>query len=302
MKRESLLTEIENVVDAIDDGDTVAIGGFLTSHKPMACIRELIRRNISNLTVISPPTSLETDLLIAEGCVDRVITPYVGAEAISSIAPWFRHRAEHDQISVVECDGGMVVTALEAAKRNLPFMPWRGGVGTDIPTLNDELAVFEDPIEGQTLVAVPAIEPNVALLHCPMADMFGNVQSYGDTFSDSLIIRASEESFVQVEEVIANDEVRRNSHRTLASSRNVDGIIEAPYGSHPFSCEGYYTPDRSWLEEYVESANQAIDGDGDRWTTFLDKYVHGPSNHFDYLDCIGFEQLTTLHEYGMNSK
>lgn len=297
MDRNTVVTDVPTVVDHVSDGDVVAIGGFLTSHKPMAFVRELVRQGMSDLTVVAPPTSLETDLLVAAGAPDEVLAPYVGAEGIASIAPWFRHRVEGGDLTVAESDGGMVLAALEAADRNLPFMPWRGGVGTDIPERNDDLVVFDDPIDGQPLVAVPPIEPDVALLHCARADRYGNVQSVGDTFADGLIARAAHRTFVQVEELVATDEVRRDPHATLASYGSVDGVVEVPWGAHPFSCEGHYLADTDWLETYVDLAERAIDGDGDAWDRFLDDHVYGPDDHFEYVDRVGVERLAALGEY-----
>lgn len=298
MSRARLLTDVATAVDAVGDGDTVAIGGFLTSHKPMAVVRELVRRGRSGLTVVAPPTSLETDLLVAAGCVDTVVAPYVGAEHIAPIAPWFRHRVEAGEVAVGETDGGMVVAALEAAERNLPFMPWRGGVGTSIPDLNDDVEVFEDPVAGEPLVAVPAVEPDVALLHAARADPFGNVQAIGDTFADGLVARASTGTFVQVEEVVAPEAVRRRPERTLAGPGNVEGVVEAPWGAHPFSCQGHYLADEPFLAEYVDAARAAVDGDDGDWRAFLDTYVEGPADHAAYVETVGVDRLVGLAEYG----
>lgn len=298
MSRDNLLADVETVVDTIDDGSTIAIGGFLTAHKPMAIIREIVRRELSGLKIVAPPTSLETDLLIATGCADTVHAPYVGAEGIAAIAPWFRHRAENGDLEVEETDGGMVLAALEAAERNLPFMPWRGGVGTDIPRRNSAVRVFEDPIDGQPLVAVPAVEPDVALLHLPRGDRHGNVQAIGDTFADGLIARAAQRTFVQVEEVIAPEEVRRRPERTVASVGNVDAVVETPWGSHPFSCEGHYLADTRQLESYVDAATAAIAGDRDGWESYLSDHVDGPATHASYVDNIGTARRTSLREYG----
>lgn len=298
MARTSLLTDVERIVDDISDGDVVAIGGFLTSHKPMAVVREIVRQGRTDLTIVAPPTSLETDLLVATGCARTVVAPYVGAESIASIAPWFRYRAESGDITVKETDGGMIIAALEAAERNLPFMPWRGGVGTAIPELNEDVVVFEDPVRGEPLVAVPAIEPDVALLHCARADAYGNVQAVGDTFADGLIARAAKTTYVQVEEIISTAAVRRAPERTIASYGNVDGIVEAPFGSHPFSCEGYYLADTEQLESYVSAATAAIDGDPDVWEQHLQEHVTGVSNHEAYVDQLGTTRRIALGEYG----
>lgn len=298
MSRADLLTGVDDAVDEIDDGDTIAIGGFLTSHKPMAIVREIVRRGVSGLTVVAPPTSLETDLLIATNCADAVLAPYVGAEGIAAIAPWFRHRSESGDLTVEETDGGMIVAALEAAERNLPFMPWRGGVGTAIPDRNDDVEVFEDPIGGEPLVAVPAVEPDVALLHLARGDAHGNVQAVGDTFADGLIARASERTYVQVEEIVSTEEIRRSPEKTVASFGNVDGVVEVPWGAHPFSCEGYYLADTDRLETYVAAARNAIDGDRSEWEAHLDTYVYGPGSHDEYVDRLGTAHRRSLREYG----
>lgn len=298
MSRTSLLTDVNSVIDEIDDGDTLALGGFLTSHQPMAFVREIVRRDLSGLTVVAPPTSLETDLLIATTCVETVLAPYVGAEGIASIAPWFRHRAEEGDLTVKESDGGMIVAALEAAERNLPFMPWRGGVGTAIPERNDDVDVFEDPLEGEPLVAVPAVEPDIALIHLARSDRNGNVQAVGDTFADGLIARAAKQTYVQVEEIVATDEIRRAPEKTVASYGNVDGVVEAPWGAHPFSCVGHYLADTDRLEAYVDAAKDALDGDRSGWEAHLDSYVYGPENHDDYVDQLGTARRTRLREYG----
>jgi glutaconate CoA-transferase subunit A len=298
MGRTHLDTDIPSVVDEISDGDTVAFGGFLTSHKPMATVREMVRRELSDLTIVGPPSSLETDLLIATGCVELLIVPYVGAESIAPIAPWFRHRAESGELTVQETDAGMVVAALEAAERNLPFMPWRGGVGTAIPERNDLVEVFEDPLEGEPLVAVPAIEPDIAILHLARADAYGNVQAVGDTVASGLIARAATQTYVQVEEFVATDEIRRSPVRTVASFGNVDGVVEAPWGAHPFSCEGHYLADVEHLETYVDAATAAIDGDNDDWEAYLDDYVYGQDTHASYVDGVGMAHLKSLREYG----
>jgi glutaconate CoA-transferase subunit A len=296
--RTSIVTDVDSVVDTVSDGDIVAVGGFLTSHQPMAFVRELVRSERSGLTVVAPPTSLETDLLIATGCVDTVLALYVGAERIASIAPWFRHRAEVGEIAVKESDGGMIVAALEAAERNLPFMPWRGGVGTAIPERNDDVVVFDDPIAGEPLVGVPAIDVDVALLHAARADRFGNVQAVADTFADGLIARAADRMFVQVESVVSNDEVRQSPDRTLASPGNVDGVVEAPWGAHPFSCEGHYLADVDALKSYVEAATAAVDGDTAAWDDYLERSVYGPEGHFEYVDRLSTQRRVDLREYG----
>jgi len=296
-KRRIKLVSLEEALDVIKDGMTLALGGFLTSHRPMAAVREIVRRGIKNLTVASPPGSLDIDLLIGAGCVREVLCPYVGAEGLCPIAPFFRRAAEQGEITVKECEGGMLVAMLEAAERDLPFMPWRGGVGTSIPELNPDVKPFHDPIKGELLLAVPALEPDVALLHAAKADPYGNVQTAGDTFADVLIARAARHVIVQVEEVISNEELRLHPEQTILSHTEVDAVVHAPYGAHPFSCDGYYRLDREAIERYVTAAQKHLSGeDPQAWGRYLGEWVLGPKSHEAYLERVGLEKLFSLAE------
>ena len=143
----------------------------------MALLRQIIRRGVKNLTVVDSGVTL--DLLIAAGCVRKVVSYYAGGGFGVPVAPAFRRAVERGEIEVWECEEGILTTGLQAAAQALPFLPWRGGVGTSLPDVNKELKVIQDPIRGETLIAVPPIKPDVALLHAATADAYGNVQHCG---------------------------------------------------------------------------------------------------------------------------
>lgn len=144
----------QRIVDEADaaawvrDGMTIAIG----EPAPMAMIRQLIRRGVRDLTVVG--SGLALDLLIAAGCVRRTMAYYVGGGFGGAVAPSFRRAAERGEIEVWECEEGIVTTGLRAAAQGLPFLPWRGGVGTSLPEVNPDLKVITDPIRGETLLAM----------------------------------------------------------------------------------------------------------------------------------------------------
>ena len=208
----------------------------------MISVRHIIRRGLRNLTVVgSAVGGLDVDLLIGAGCVRKVISPYVGAEALASIGPFYRAAAERGEIEVWECDEGQYYAGLQAAGQMLPFMPTRGGVGTSYPEVNPDLKLFTDPVHGQTLLAVPAIEPDLALLHAAQADAYGNVQFVGTGYADRLLWRAATRTLVQVEKVVSNEEIRRAPERTALLAH---GVVRAPFGAHPFSSPGFYLEDR----------------------------------------------------------
>src|SRR6202166_1187633 len=135
-QRKEVLMGEEAAAALIKDGDVVIVGGFGTVNHPMPIIRALIRRGVKNLTVIGAATAgLELDMLIGAGCVKKCIAPYVGAELHAPIGHCFRRAAENNEVEVYATTEYLLYSQLDAAARGLGFLPWRGGVGTSIPTL-----------------------------------------------------------------------------------------------------------------------------------------------------------------------
>jgi glutaconate CoA-transferase, subunit A len=278
------------------DGMSIALGGLATACHAMVAVRHIARRRLKNLTVIgSAVGGLDVDLLIAAGCVRKVICPYVGAEALASIGPFYRAAAERGEIEVWECDEGQYYTGLQAAAQLLPFLPCRGGVGTSFPEVNPDLKPFADPVRGETLLAVPAIEPDVAILHAACADAHGNVQFVGTGYADRLLWRAATRTLVQVERLVSNEEIRKFPERTALLAA---AVLRAPYGAHPFSSPGFYLEDRAHIAELVE-AGRAFARQRDRKPieAYLARYVDAARTHVDYLETVGLRRLLSLDEY-----
>ncbi|WP_157545132.1 CoA transferase subunit A [Nocardioides halotolerans] len=292
-----MVTDEPSALAGLQDGMTVAIGGFANSGHPMSLVREVIRRRPKDLTIVGAATSgLEVDMLIAAGCVKKVISPYVGGETIVGIGPAFRRCVENGEIDVWEIDEAMYYCALNAAAQRLPFLPWRALVGTSFPEVNPDLVLFDDPVAGEPLLAVPAVSPDIALLHAGAADPYGNIQHVGSGFGDRAIARASDHVIVSVEKVISNEELRRAPEKT--SIPLVDAVVRAPFGAHPFSSVGWYLEDVPLLKEYVAAAEvwRAHD-DRSAVDAFLDTYIHQPEDHMDYLQRIGARRIFGLNEF-----
>jgi glutaconate CoA-transferase subunit A len=294
--RHAIVADETVLEEWLHDGMTVALGGLATACHPMVAVRHMIRRGLRDLTVIgSAVGGLDVDLLIGAGCVRKLICPYVGAEALAPIGPFFRAAAESGAIEIWECDEGQYYTGLQAAAQMLPFLPCRGGVGTAFPELNSDLKPFRDPVRGEALLAVPAITPDLALLHAATSDPFGNVQFVGTGYADRLLWRAADRTLVQVERIVSNEEIRQRPERTalLASV-----VLKAPWGAHPFSSPAFYLEDRAHIAELVE-AGRAFARRGDRgpFAAYLDRYVREPANHLEYLERIGLRRLLSLDEY-----
>ena len=296
LERRSVTTEEEKAADLLKDGMTIGVGGFITSSVPMVFVRQIIKRRLKDLTIISPFSSLELDMLIGAGCVKKVKTAYVGGEIYCPICPMYRRAAERGEIEIWEGDEAHVFMSLRAGAQRLPYLPWRGGVGTSIPEVNPEFKVYKDPVNGETLLAIPATRVDVAIIHAGYADAYGNVRHVGTGFGDRALERAADKTIVQVEQVVPNEEIRRNPLAT--SMHRVDAVIRAPYGAHPFASPGFYLEDAAHLREYVKAATAyAKSGDPETFDAYLQKYVLAPATHGDYLERIGMKHLINLYEY-----
>ena len=296
-ERRKRIVELEDALAQVGDGMTIAVGGFINSSHPMLAVRGIIKKGLRNLTVVGAASSgLEIDLLIAAGCVRRVIAPYVGAEVLAPIGPAFRAAAERGKIEVFELDEAMYYAGLRAAAQRVPFNPWRSGVGTSFPEVNPAIKVFQDPIKGETLLAIPAIDIEIAFLHAAASDAYGNVQYVGHAYGDRAIYAAADATFVQVERIVSNEEIRSDPLRTVIPG--ADGVIRARFGAHPYSSPGHYTEDQTHIREYVKAATAwAKDNDLAPLKAYLDHFVLEPEDHVEYLERVGLRRLLSLDEY-----
>jgi glutaconate CoA-transferase, subunit A len=288
---------IREVTACIRDGMTVGVGGFINSGHPMAFVRQLIADGRKDLTIVGAASAgLEVDLLIAAGAVAKVVSPYVGAEGLAGIGPCFRKAAEEGLVEVFEIDEAHYYAGLRAAAQCLPFNPWRAGVGTSYPVVNPALKEFRDPVRDELLLAIPAIELDVCLLHAATADVYGNVQHNGTGYGDRALAAAADLTFVSVESIVATEDVRSDPGAT--SIAGADGVVRVPFGAHPFSSDGYYRPDKDHLQAYLLAANAWLRTDSRvRLDAYLEKFVYAPEDHLAYLEQIGVRQFLSLPEY-----
>lgn len=299
--RREVTASAAEVVDRLEDGMSVIIGGFVTANHPMPIVREIIRKGLKDLTVIGSATAgLEIDLLIGAGCVSKLIAPYVGAELYCPIGHCFRRAVENEEIELWESSEYILYAGLQARAMGQDFMAWRGGVGTSIPELNKDLKVFESPFDGKEYLAVPAIGADWGFFHVGWADVYGNAQHVGARFGDRLLARAADRVAVVTERVVPNSYIRRHPHMT--SIPYADAVVEAPFGSHPYAAHGFYAEDADHIRRYVEVTSQYRKGDEVAFKEYLEEWVTGPETHDDYLDKVGIRRALELErEYSASS-
>jgi glutaconate CoA-transferase subunit A len=292
--RREMVSTAADVVARIHDGDAVAIGGFVTANHPMPLVRELIRQGKKDLTVIGSATGgLEIDLLLGAGVVKKLIAPYCGAELYAPLGSCFRTMVEKEQVELWESSEYILYAGLQAKAMGQEFFAWRGGVGSSIVDLNQDLVVFTSPLgDGKEYVAVPAISPDWAFLHLGWADKYGNGQHPGARFGDRIMARAADRVALTVERLVPNARIRANP--VMTSVPYADAVVVAPFGSHPYASHGFYAEDAEHIEAYVAATAGFRRGDRGGLDAYLEKYVFAPESHDDYLDLVGGRTLRAL--------
>lgn len=275
-------TTASEVVARLRSGMTIGIGGWGPRRKPMALVREILRSDLRDLTIVAYGGP-EIGMLCAAGKVRKLIYGFVSLDAIP-LEPYFRKARESAAVEVMELDEGLVQWGLRAAAMRLPFLPSRVGLGTDVMTYNAGLKTVTSPYgDGEVLLAMPALKLDAALLHVDCADVLGNTQIHGpDPFFDDLFARAAAQCFVSCEQLSERlDRTHADGAKSSPFERNlVSGVVHVPGGAHPTSCAPAYGWDLGHLREYVASAAEA-----DGWKQYSDKYVHG--SEAEYLAKVG---------------
>lgn len=288
-KRRTLAAAIE----LVGDGDTVALGGALSYREPMALVRELVRAGRRDLRLVGSAHGIDVDLLVGARVAGAVEESYVGFEQDLGLAPAYRRAAESGSIAVRETCCYTLLQQLRAAEYGLPFMPVRGVAGTGIRDLHPEYGEVECPFTGERLVAVPALAPDVALIHGLLADRRGNVHLRRPLVLDERFAHAARRVVVTVERLADSDEVAAAG--VVLPSFLVDAVVEAPRGAHPTSCYPHYTYDRAHLREWVGAA-----GSDDGVADYLARYVM--EGERAYLAAVGGERLERLAEFGSSTE
>lgn len=272
----------------VSEGAMIALGGGLSSRLPMALVRELIRQGTKELHLVGSAHSLDVDLLVAAGAVRRCEESYVGFEQDLGLAPAYRRAAESGALDIAESCCGTILAQLRAAEMGLPFLPVRGVRGSGMSTLHPEYGEVRCPFTGETLVAVPALRPDVALLHAPIGDQFGNLHLEQPYVLDERFASASRTVVATVDEIVPADHVR--SAGITVPGHLVAAVVEVPFGAHPASCYPRYAYDRRHLREYV-AAGQA---GADEVAEYLRTYVHDAGSEDGYRKLIGQDRFGEL--------
>ncbi|MGH6804163.1 MAG: CoA transferase subunit A [Methyloceanibacter sp.] len=276
---------LDDLASLVADGAVVAVGGGLSSREPMALLRAILRRGLTGLTVVGSAHGIDIDLLSAGGALSRSSESYVGFEQDFGMAPNYRRALESGAVKVDDSCCYTLVQQLRAAIQGLPFMPVRSVRGTSFLLLHPEYRQMVCPFTGEELLLVPAIEPDIALIHAQYGDAQGNLLIQGPPVYDILFAKASRAVLATVEEIVPTE--RLNELRGVwIPYFYVTAVSEVPMGAHPTACYPFYAYDRRHTALYYEAACKGTEVFS---AEYLSVFVRGAPNHADYLDRIGGE-------------
>lgn len=278
------------IVGQLRDGMTIGIGGWGPRRKPMALVREILRSELKDLTVVAYGGA-DVGMLCAAGKIKKLVFAFVSLDFIP-LEPYFRKARQDAAIEVMEIDEGMLLLGLRAAAMGVPFIPTAVGLGTDVLTHNPELKLIASPYaDGKDWLAMPALKLDAALVHVDRADPRGVCQIQGpDHYMDDLFVRAAERAYVSCDELVDSGYFHANPEqaRQVFWERNqTSAVVHVPGGAHPSSCAPLYGFDVAHFKAYNASAQQA-----DGWQAYAEQFVH--CSHEQYLERVG--DLTAIHQ------
>ncbi len=282
-------TEAE-VVASLTDGMTIGIGGWGSRRKPMSLVREIVRSDLKDLTVVSYGGP-DVGLLVRSGKASKVVSGFVSLDTIP-LEPHYRWARQNEVIEAVEYDEGMLLLALQAAAWRVPFLPTRAGLGSDVPRLFPHLRTVTSPYPGpdgadpEELLAVPALHLDVALIHMHRADQGGNGQFLNsDLYMDDTMAMAADRCFMSCEQVVDTAELAELGprHTRRISRLMTTGVVERRGAAHFTECPPDYGRDEAFQKEYASSAKS-----DEAWQAFNEKYLMVPEE--DYQRLVGVAQ------------
>ena len=289
---------LKELVSHVNRNDCVAVGGGLSWREPMAALRELIRQDIGNLTVTGSAHGIDIDLLCGAGMVAVSGQSYVGFEQDFGMAPNYRRACESGQVRVADSCCYTLVQQLRATISGIPFMPVRSVRGSSFMKLHPEYKTMTCPYTGDELVLVPALQPDIAILHVQYADKHGNLHIEGPPVADILFAKAARKVIATVEKIISREELMKKG--VTIPYLYVTAMSEVTCGAHPTSCYPFYAYDRGHTALYYDAAQEGHAAFTER---YLKPYVFDISSNEDYLAAIGGgSKLKKLKEWNASSQ
>jgi glutaconate CoA-transferase, subunit A len=287
------------------DGAQVALGGFTINRNPMAFVYAMARRRVRDLHVVAHSNGQALDVLVGAGCVGRIEIAYGGNGRFAPTCIRFRRAVERGEIAVEDYSNYQMALRFLAGALNVPFIPTKSGLHTDLVRREGftpayrathglperKLVVMPDPFDGDgdDVVLLPALNPDLAVIHVQTVGDDGTVRIKGLTFADLEQAKAARAVVVTCEEIVPAAELRVDPDQNALPPFLVDAVVCAPYGAHPTACRYFYDYDPGFLNDYKRVAR-----DDEAYAAWLDEWVFGVPGHAEYIAKLGGELLAKI--------
>lgn len=277
------------VADFVPDGSSVAMGLQLEQMIPFAAGHEIIRQNRRDLRLIGPISDCLFDQIIGAGCVKDVVSAWIG-NVMMGQAHNFRRATETGRIRVFNMTNFTIALGLQAGAMGLPFLPTRSAMGSDVPKGNHFFYQIISPFEPkETLLAVRAIVPDVAIVHVQRSDEEGNAHCWGNLGVMQEAVRAAKKVIVVTEEIVGREVIASDPNRTVIPGFLVSAVVHEPFGAHPSPVQGYYNRDNEYFRAYHSETRTPDD-----FNLWQIKWIEGVGNRSEYLQTLGPKRLEAL--------
>lgn len=279
----------EAVNRLVHDGDYIAVGGFGGTRIPAALLHEIVRQRKKNLGLSGHTATHDFQILAAGRCIDRCDIAYIIGLEARGLSRRSREAIENGEVEVTEWTNAALAWRYKAAAMGVSFIPTRTMLGTD--TVKKSAAVeMECPFTGKKYLALPALYPDVALIHVHRADVYGNCHIDGITIADYDVARAAKHLIITTERLVPEEIIRREPQRTTIPYYLVDAVVEVPFGSYPANMPYEYFSDEAHLQEWLR-----VELDPEQLAEFLQRNIYGVEEFWDYIQLNGgLNRMTEL--------
>ena len=286
--REKVMS-LEEAAKLVNNGDHVALGACHLSRTPYAMIWALIRARKQDLTISRSIASSETDLLLAGGVSKHVVTSWFSQGLVWGVSKVMRHYTENKLAVFEEWSHMSMGLRYRAGAMGIPFIPSRTMMGSDVgKRLGGDFKTMTCPFTNEELGLLPALNPDVALIHVQRCDPYGNAQLDGLQFMDLDLAMAAKRVILTTERIVSNEQIRRAPDQTRIPFFTVEAVVEAPIGCAPHECYGVYEPFFSHLDDYATATTKdPVKGA----QQYLERYIYEPKSWSDYLSRLGMDAV-----------
>jgi glutaconate CoA-transferase, subunit A len=277
----------EAVSQYVRDGDTIYAAGF-THLIPFAAGHEIIRQRRKDLTLARATPDLIYDQLVAAGCAKKVIFSYMGNPGVGSLRI-VRRAIEKGELEWEEYSHFGMITRLQAGAAGLPFLPMNQTGATDLERANPLIKRVTDPYSGREVIVVPALNPDVAIVHVQRADENGNAHLWGIIGEQKEVAFAAKHVILTAEEIVDEQVIRSDPNRTLVPGFIVDAVCHVPHAAHPSYAQGYYDRDNEFYLNWdrISESDEATQ-------QYLDEWIYGVGDRAEYWKKLGPEKHKQL--------